>query len=141
MKFPKLDGARIAVSAGILLAFIIVGGLGWAFAQQLRLAHRLGEEVDRLEQAVATQEARSAYLTATLAYVQTDEYVEQWAREEAKMAKPGEVVMIPVVRADGSEPAAAPLPQLEDEALVKPADRPFWVRWWEAIFGRGPVHP
>ncbi|MGD2179367.1 MAG: septum formation initiator family protein [Anaerolineae bacterium] len=135
MTFPKLDGVRIAMSAGILIVLIIVGGLGWAFAQQLRLAQELGEEVKQLEQAVATQEARAAYLTATLEYVQTDEYVEQWAREGPKMAKPGEVVMIPVASSGGSEPPATPTAQSEDQALAMPRDRPFWAVWWEAIFG------
>jgi hypothetical protein len=135
MTFPKLDRARIAISAGIVLVVVIVGGLGWAFAQQLRLSQELGEEARELEHAVATQKTRSAYLTATLEYVQTDAYVSQWAREEAKMAKPGEVVMIPAVRADGSGPPATPTAAPAGEAMVVPEDRPFWAVWWEAIFG------
>jgi cell division protein FtsB len=136
MTFPKFDRVRIAVSAGILVVLIIVGGLGLAFAQQLRLSQELRGEVRQLEQAVATQEAEAAYLTATLEYVQSDEYVEAWAREEAKMAKPGEVVMIPLARAGGAEPPATPTAPPEDEARATPEDRPFWVVWWEAIFGR-----
>jgi hypothetical protein len=75
-------------------------------------------------------------LTATLEYVQTDAYVSQWAREEAKMAKPGEVVMIPVLRG-GSERAAAPAPEPLEEAPAVSEDRPFWAAWWEALFGPG----
>jgi cell division protein FtsB len=134
MAFPKLDRVRIAMSAGVLLLVVIVGGLGGAFAQQLRLARELGEEVKQLEQAVAALEAQSATLTATLEYVQTDEYVEEWAREELKMAKPGEVVMIPLVGVGGSEPSATPAAQ-PDEALAGAEDKPFWVAWWEAVFG------
>jgi hypothetical protein len=133
MGFPKLDGAQIAISAGILVLVIIVVGLGLAFAQQFRLARRLGDEVDRLEQAVATQEAWGAHLTATLEYVQTDAYVEQWAREEAKMAKPGEIVMIPFVGAQRAEP---PTPSTAESSTML-EDRPFWAAWWEALFGRG----
>jgi cell division protein FtsB len=138
MRFPKLDGFRIAISAGILVVFIILAGLGWAFSQQVRLSQRLGEEVERLEQAVATQEAWSAYLTATLEYVQTDAYVEQWAREEGKMAQPGEVVLIPVVRAGRTESPAAPTADSEAESPAVPEERPFWMVWWEAIFGPRP---
>jgi cell division protein FtsB len=141
MTFPKLDGVRIAMSAGVLLVVVIVGGLGWAFAQQLRLARELGEEVKQLEQAVATQRAREAYLTATLEYVQSDDYVNDWAREEAKMAKPGEVILIPVVRAGGAEPEAAATAAPQDEVAPEPEDQPFWTVWLDAILGRGAQRP
>jgi hypothetical protein len=123
------------MSAGVLLLVVIVGGLGGAFAQQLRLSQELGEEVKQLEEAVAAMEARSAHLTATLEYVQTDEYVEEWAREDAKMAKPGEVVMIPLVGGGGSEPSATPAAGLQEESMAVSEGRPFWVVWWEAVFG------
>ena len=135
MSRPKLDRARIVISAGIVLVLFIVGGLGWAFAQQLRLAQDLREEVEELEHAVATQEAIRAYLTATLEYVQTDAYVEQWAREEAKMAKPGEVVMIPVGPLEAGKAPATPEGQPEGASAAPAEDKPFWMVWWEAIFG------
>jgi cell division protein FtsB len=135
MAFPKFDRVRIAMSAGVLLFVVIVGGLGGAFAQQLRLAQELGEDVKQLEQAVATQEATGAYLTATLEHVQTDDYVNQWAREEAKMAKPGEVVLIPVPGVGGSGPPATPTAEAQEDTLALSDERPFWEVWWEALFG------
>ena len=97
MKLPKLNRSRIALGAGIILAVIVVAGVGWAFFQQLTLAEELRAETRALEEAVATQKARQAYLTATPTYAHTDDYVEERAREEAKMAKPGEVVVILLV--------------------------------------------
>ncbi|MGD2104661.1 MAG: septum formation initiator family protein [Anaerolineae bacterium] len=134
MKIPKLDRFRIALGAGILLVVVIVGGLGWAFLQQLTLAEELRGETRQLEQAVATQKARQAYLTATLTYVNTDAYVEEWAREEAKMAKPGEVVVIPVVKGASSKVESTPTPEASE---APPADeaRPFWTVWWQALTG------
>jgi len=134
MKIPKLDRFRIAMGAGILLVVIIVGGLGWAFFQQLTLAEELSAETRQLERAVETQKAHQAHLTATLTYVHTDDYVEEWAREEAKMAKPGEVVLIPHVQSGGS--ASRPTPTLEpQEAASAPESQPFWTRWWLALIG------
>jgi len=41
MKLPKLNRSRIALGAGIILAVVVVAGLGWAFYQQLTLAEEL----------------------------------------------------------------------------------------------------
>lgn len=135
MKIPKLNRLRIAIGAGILLAVVVIGGLGWAFVQQLALAEELRGETRELEQAVATLKAQQGYLTATLTYVHTDAYVEEWAREEARMAKPGEVVVIPLVQSDRSEPTSTP----ESAPEVRPApeddSQPFWHRWWLALVG------
>lgn len=136
MKIPKLDRFRIALGAGILLVVVIVGGVGWAFLQQFSLAEELRGETRQLEQAVATQKAHQRHLTATLTYVHTDDYVEEWARGEAKMAKPGEVVVIPVVGSDGAEPPSTPTPE-SGEAEGDDEPRPLWVVWWEALTGSG----
>lgn len=134
MEFLKLDRGRIAAGAVILIVVLVVGAVGWAFVEQLTLAQELRGEQEKLEAMVATREARRDALTATLAYVQSDEYVEEWAREEHKMAKPGEVVVIPIVSAEGGEPEEAPANGTDDGELDVP-ERPFWVVWWEALFG------
>jgi cell division protein FtsB len=134
MEFPKLDRVRIAAGAGILVVVLIVGGIGWAFVEQLSLARELRGEVRKLEAMVATREAHRVQLTATLAYVQSDAYVEEFAREELKMAKPGDVVVLPIVSAGGDEAEATPAAEADDGQLDVP-ERPVWVVWWEAIFG------
>jgi cell division protein FtsB len=135
MELPRLDRGRIAAGAVILVAVLIVGGVGWAFVEQLTLAQELRGEARKLEAMVATREAERDQLTATLAYVQTDECVEKWAREEPKMAKPGEVVVIPIASAEGDRSEAAPADQGTEGELDVPESRPFWIVWWEALFG------
>jgi cell division protein FtsB len=137
MKIPKLDRLRIAMGAGILLVVVIVGGIGWAFFQQLALAEELRGETRQLEQSLATQQAHQDHLTATLTYVQTDEYVEEWAREQARMVKPGEVLVIPLVDSEGAEPALTPTAPPEGPRSPVTDDRPFWVVWWQALTGSG----
>lgn len=134
MEFLKLDRGRIAAGAVILIVVLVVGGIAWAFVEQLTLAQELRGEQEKLEAMVTTREARRDELTATLAYVQSDEYVEEYAREEFRMAKPGEVVLIPVVSTEGDESGTAPAAETDDGELDVP-ERPFWVVWWEAIFG------
>lgn len=134
MEFPKLDRVRIAAGAVILVVVLVVGAIGWAFVEQLSLAQELQGEARKLEALVATREAQRDYLTATLAYVQTDEYVEGWAREELKMARPGEVIVIPLVSA-GGEPHDGAASEGDGPGLEVPDSRPFYVVWWETIFG------
>ena len=130
MAFPKLNRSQLVVGVSIVFALAIVGGLTWRFGQQLVLARQMWAEEVRLEQVVVTEEARRQDLVTQLEYVKSDEYVEHWARKEVKMAKPGEVAVVPLVSAgegpSGDEqPAATPTPE----------PRPFWVEWWESLFG------
>ncbi len=129
MSLPMPKRSQLAVGVVVALAFVIVGGLAWGFGQQLALARQMRAEEKRLEQTVAAEQARHDDLVAQLKYVQSDEYVEHWARGKRKMARPGEVAV--VVPTDlGEEPAgeAQPMPAPEPEA------QPFWVELWELVF-------
>ena len=130
MTLPRLSRRQLTVTVTIVVGIALVGGLAWAFGQQLVLASQLRADETRMEQAVAVKQAHYDELTDLLAYVESDEYVERWARVEAKMIKPGEVAVVPLVVTiesppDGPEPALEPAP--------KP--KPFWTQAWEFIFG------
>jgi len=130
MALSKPNRSRLAVGAAVVIALAIAGGIAWGFGQQLALAQQMRAKEMRLEQAVAAEQARHDDLVARLEYVKSDEYVEHWARKEAKMAKPGEVAVVPLVDVGDesnvdAQPAEKPVPE----------SRPFWVEWWESIFG------
>lgn len=95
---------RLATIVACAVALVITGGLVWGFSQQLVLARQVQEEETHLKQAVATEQAHHDYLTEQLEYVQSDEYVEHWARTEAHMARLGEVVV--AIISDTEEPSA-----------------------------------
>jgi len=125
---PKRN--QIAAGVVILIALAIVGGLVWGFGQQLALARQMRAEEMWLEQAVAAEKARHDELAAQLEYVRSDEYVEQWAREETRMARPGEVVVVPL-EDEGDESAM----DAQSEQAPVPEPRPFWIELWELVFG------
>jgi cell division protein FtsB len=129
MAFLKPNRGRLAIGIVVVIALLVVGGLVLGFGQQVMLAREMRMEEDRLELAVATEQTRHDELTALSEYVGSDEYVEEWAREEAKMAKPGEVVVIPMATDEGPTPEARP------ENTPTPEPRPFWIEWWELLFG------
>ncbi len=129
MSLPKLNRNQIVVGIFAASALAIVGGLTWGFGQQLVLARQMRIEEERLEQAVAAAQARHDELMAQLEYVRSDEYVEQWARVEARMARPGEVVV--VLSAPASED---PTDDVQPTPTPNSNPRRFWVELWELIF-------
>jgi cell division protein FtsB len=128
MAFLKPNRGRLAIGIVVVITLFVVGGLALGFGQQMMLAREMRTEEARLEQAVATEQTRHDELTTLSEHVGSDEYVEQWAREEAKMSKPGEVVVIPVATGEG------PTPEAQPEETPTPEPRPFWVEWWELLF-------
>ncbi len=102
------------------------------FGRKAAANHQLRREEERLQREVAIERAERERLLERKAYVQTDAYTEKWAREDGKLAKPGETVIVviplPAKEAPRAEPAALP-----------PSDTgppsPHWQQWWELLFG------
>jgi cell division protein FtsB len=128
LSFPKLSRRRVAVGVAAAVVVVIVGSVAWGFGQQVSRAQQMRAEERRLEQGVAALQLRNDDLCAELEFVQSPEYVEYWARVEANMARPGEVVVVvqDVNAAPLAEPAAASTGEAEE--------RPFWSEWWELVF-------
>ena len=129
MQLPEINRSRVATLVAIIAVIATVGIIVWGFAKQLALARQMRDEENRLAQAVATERARHTELVAQLEYVQSDAYVEEWARTEARMAKPGEVIVVPVDEAE-EEPTAETEP-----SPPEPESQPFWAELWELVFG------
>lgn len=130
MTLPKPNRSQLAISVAAVVTLAVVAALVWGFGQQLALARQMRAEEAQLEQVVVAEQARHDSLVAQLEYVKSDEYVEHWARAEAKMAKPGEVTV--VLSAEAGEEQA---PDVQPTPSTEPEARPFWVEWWELVFG------
>jgi hypothetical protein len=91
------------------------------------------QEEYQLAQEINQAKTQQAALQATRAYVESDAYVEDWARSDARMALPGEVAVIPMFQqptpAPATPPPAAPLP-------TSPLDE-----WWALFFEPAPSVP
>jgi cell division protein FtsB len=133
MSLPKPNRSQVAVGVAAVIAVAVVGGFAWGFGQQLVLARQMRIEERRLEQLVAAEQARHDELVAQSEYVRSDEYVEHWARAEAKMSRPGEVAV--VVLTDSS---AGPDVDVEPTPTPEPEVQSFWARLRELILGLSP---
>ncbi len=99
------------------VALLLLGLFLYAAAQTAVQSYRL--RLHEREVFAQVQELRRerAELQGLLAYLQSDEYIEAFARQQFGLARPGEIV----VQVDA--PPAAPVPRRPGE------------KWWESLFG------
>ena len=107
---------------GLALAALPLLG---AFNARLAVSRQLLEEEARLQRAIDDERSRAQLLDKYEQYAKTDVYVEGWARR-ARMARPGEIVVVPVMPPDTEE-----LGEPSDTGRL-PRDHVF--EWWAVFF-------
>ena len=121
--------AQMAAALAVVIGLSAIAGIVSSFGRQLASARGNWIEIARLEQAIDDKQARTRGLAERLEYVQSDGFVEQWARESVKLGRPDDIVVIPVDDADeraNLEPEQEPVPDAEA--------RPLLVELWALIF-------
>jgi cell division protein FtsB len=121
---PLLTLTQIIVLSLVVISLVIV--LDLTRRERVGKLAGVGEETLRTE--LAGQSTRQIELKATLTYVNSDEYVSIYAREEGGFVLPDEqrIVPIPV--------EAPPVPTPVAEPTRDPAEsaRP-WQAWWQLV--------
>lgn len=115
---------------GGMAALVILLGMAFSRAWQTNLA--LKAELAMLEPMATAAKLEEEALRAEMAYVQSDAYVEAWSKTHAKMALPGEVLVVSVAATPTPVAAAAPLAAPTPE----PTAEPFWSALWHQITGK-----
>ncbi len=110
----------------IVLVLIIFVPLVIDFNARLFTIRQMRQEEAQLTRDIAAEQARREQLEAWRQYVNSDEYVEYWARVEARMAYAGEVAVIPVAQ-ESARVEAAPSPS--NVPPSSPLDE-----WWALFF-------
>lgn len=70
-------------------------------------------------------------------YVRSDAYVENWARSDGKLLRPGEVLVIPVPSGVAVEDAPDQQAFLDSLQTEPPAPEP-WQLWWQLFVDAPP---
>jgi len=124
--FSSISLAQVMAFIGLILAgYFLVG-----FGKVALVGHQLRNSKAALQAEVAALEQDVADLEAEKAFVQTDEYIEQAAREEFKMSRPGDQVVVPLFE-DDEVISSQQAPQSAPPALTEP-----WRAWWALFFGK-----
>lgn len=123
---PLLSRSR----AVTLLVMVVAASFLLDFGRRAWDIYRLGRQVEALGQQVEAARAEQARLQARLAYVQTDAYLEEAARDILRWTRPDEVQVIILPVPQGSPPSPA-------ESVEGSASLPYWRLWWQLLFGPG----
>lgn len=119
--------SRWSLIVGTVVLFVLT----IAFARAYYQNYRTREEIDRLKAEVSRLETKKIETFEILRYAQSAAYVEEKARTELNMVKPGErVTVVPGAAAGGAGGVGQPLKNmLESGNLSNPR------RWWNYFFG------
>ncbi len=124
MKKIRIDPKRWIVIGALVLGFLLLMGL---FDRLTELS-----SLDRLESTIQSEvnqyTATVKALYTQIAFATSEMAVEEWAREEGHMAKPGDVLIVPVAPG-GVTPQSVILPTPTPRAVAN------WEVWWALFFG------
>ncbi len=114
----------IGLSAVLLLVLLMMN-----INSRLAEYFRLSGDRDQLSTQVAYSRATKMALETQVAYATSDQAVEDWARNEAHLARPGDKVIIPLTP-EGQT--------VQPQAQVTPTPTKVenWQVWWALFFGR-----
>ena len=120
----NISFVQIAVVVGLILGISII----LDFQQRIQAAQIIIAEAERLELEVSNLQADREGLQVTLAYVESDAYVEDWSHSEGKLVRPGEILVIPVTKAGAVSTSETPVAPPPAPPIIN------WQLWLELFF-------
>ncbi|MBE2269061.1 MAG: septum formation initiator family protein [Anaerolinea sp.] len=138
---PTEKKKRGSIISGVQVMFAAILSIGLIltinFSSRIAAGQPLQEAYKRVQEEIAQLEAEQADLTALRNYVQSDAYVEAWARADGKMIRPGERLIIPVPSGASLQPTPAPVIRVDD-VRTAPDEPESWMLWWQLFFDSPP---
>ncbi len=129
----QLSGVQIMFAAILAIGLI----LGLNFTNLVATSQPLQRKFTDLQAEIERLEREQSDLIDERNAVRGDAYVESWARDEGKMVRPGEVLVIPVPSAVQAEATLEPR-QPETQVVLDPSEPQQWELWWALFFDSQP---
>lgn len=121
---PLLTIPQIMVLLGIIAALFIALDLN----RRAQAGQLVGVGEESLQTEISVESTRQVELQATLTYVQSDDFVSAYARDEAGQLLPGEKRVVPLIIEATPQPTAVPQPTPDPAASAQP-----WQAWWRLL--------
>ena len=110
----------LAVGAGVFIALDL--------NRRAQAGRLVGAGEESLQTEVSLEKTRQVELQATLEYVQSDDYVAAYARDEGGYLLPGEKRIVPMPIEATPAPTAVAPPTPDPAAAARP-----WQAWWQLL--------
>lgn len=94
----------------------------------IQVSRRSAERIASLEETKMKLEQEKIRLQEEAKYIESPYYLETVAREELKLSKPGETVVI--------IPESLLLNQPSEQKVQEVEEKENWQKWWEVLSGR-----
>ncbi len=118
----------LAIAAAIFVALDLNG--------RAKAGEAVGSGGELLTNKISTEATRQIELQATLTYIQSDDYIAAYARDEGGYILPNERRIVPVL-VDAQPKPSPPPPPTPDPAV----DAQPWQAWWQLMTDRPmPAH-
>lgn len=133
----RILGRRFS-SIQILFTVILTLGLLLTldFSSRIQLDRELQEIHAQMLAEIEVLQVEQQSLAAELEYVKSDAYVEYWARDDGKMIREGEILIIPQgIRASAESPST--VVSLVEFVTTEPEPKN-WELWWALFFDGDP---
>lgn len=128
--------------SGVQIMFAAVLAVGLALAINLSSLVASSRPLQELYQQVSAEiralEREQAQLYSERDFARSDAFVETWARNEGKMVRPGEVLVIPVPAGEQLMAEATPEPTPALIIETTPPEPEPWMVWWALFFDAPP---
>ena len=123
MKKPSFDFRKITIYIALIVIFFLLMGLSARFNELTKLT----EQNNLMQTEVAALKITEYAIETQIAYATSEIAVEEYAREQGYMVKPGEVLVVPL--SDNKvTPTPITIPIVESEPI------PNWTIWYELFF-------
>jgi hypothetical protein len=121
---PLLTLPQILVLLAVIAALFIALDLN----RRAQAGQLVGVGEEALQAEVEAESTRQVELQATLTFVQSDDFVSAYARDEAGQLLPGEKRIVPLLIEAPPEPTAVPEPTPDPAQNARP-----WQAWWRLL--------
>jgi cell division protein FtsB len=128
----QLSGVQVIFAAILAIGLFLAIGL----SSRITAGQPLQEMHDRVAAEIEQLRREQGALIVERDYVRSDAYVERWAREDGKMVREGEMLVIPVP--SGASVTPTPPPVVNVEVQTAPPEPKPWQVWWALFFDGQP---
>lgn len=112
MEFLRKNTRYLIIIVGLMMMVLLIRNFNSRMAD-LRL---LSVEREHVSAQITSLVATKVSLQQEIEYAKSDDAIGAWAYEQGKMAKPGDVVIVPIP-ADANGDTSVPLPETEPEVV------------------------